>query len=215
MSTYKGVMYHGTDKNVLRMGEQERKRRLELCNEMADYAYGFLKSKNLCVVLKSQLSEPDKEKLGDIWNDLRNYGMTKYEGAKRDNTLYQYGSLYVTNSLDRAARYARASFICGESGDVAYWLYLGAKRYYDFSCVDSEKKRAMISAFEEALKVNPEPVVLFLENIEKNNIKHENGNDIDWEEMEEDFVRGSIITSFRIVNPEDYDLASMRYVDIT
>ena len=35
MSTYKGVMYHGTDKNVLRMGEQERKRMLELCNEMA------------------------------------------------------------------------------------------------------------------------------------------------------------------------------------
>ena len=25
MSTYKGVMYHGTDKNVLRMGEQEEK----------------------------------------------------------------------------------------------------------------------------------------------------------------------------------------------
>ena len=47
MSTYKGVMYHGTDKNVLRMGEQERKRRLELCNEMADYAYEFLKSKSL------------------------------------------------------------------------------------------------------------------------------------------------------------------------
>ena len=39
MSTYKGVMYHGTDKNVLRMGEQERKRMLELCNEMAEYAY--------------------------------------------------------------------------------------------------------------------------------------------------------------------------------
>lgn len=77
MSTYKGVMYHGTDKNVVRMGEQERKRRLKPCYEMADYAYGFLKSKNLCVVLKSQLSEPDKEKLGDIWNDLRNYGMTK------------------------------------------------------------------------------------------------------------------------------------------
>ena len=46
-------------------------------------------------------------------------------------------------------------------------------------------------------------------------VKDENGNDIDWEDMEEDFVRGSIITSFRIVNPEDYDLASMRYVDIT
>ena len=215
MNKYEGIMYHGTDKNILRMGEQERKRRLELCNEMADYAYGFLKSKNLCVVLKSQLSEPDKEKLGDIWNDLRNFGMTKYEGAKRDNSLYQYGALYVTNGFDRAARYAKASFICGESGDVAYWLYLGAKRYYDFYCVDSEKKRAMINAFEEALKINPEPIVVFLENLEKNNIKHENGNDIDWDKMEEDFIRGSIITSFRIVNSEDYDLASMRYIDIT
>ena len=45
--------------------------------------------------------------------------------------------------------------------------------------------------------------------------KHENGNDIDWDKMEEDFIRGSIITSFRIVNSEDYDLASMRYIDIT
>ena len=73
----------------------------------------------------------------------------------------------------------------------------------------------MINAFEEALKINPEPIVVFLENLEKNNIKHENGNDIDWDKMEEDFIRGSIITSFRIVNSEDYDLASMRYIDIT
>ena len=70
MSTYKGVMYHGTDKNVLRMGEQERKRRLELCNEMADYAYEFLKSKSLCVILKSQLGERDKEWQDARWSDV-------------------------------------------------------------------------------------------------------------------------------------------------
>lgn len=134
---------------------------------------------------------------------------------QKGTILYQYGSLYVTNGFDRAARYAKASFICGESGDVAYWLYLGAKRYDEFYCVDSEKKRAMITMFEEALKANPEPVVIFLENIEKDNIKTENGMDIDWDTMEEDYFKEVIEDSFRIVNPEDYDLASMRYIDIT
>lgn len=215
MSTYKGVMYHGTDKNVLRMGELERKRRLELCNEMADYAYDFLKAKNLCVFSKSQLSEVDREKIGDIWNNLRESGMTKYEGAKRNNSLYQYGSLYVTNWLARAVSYAKASFICGESGDVAYWLYTGAKRYDDFYFVDSERKRAMMKSFEEALKVKPEPVVIFLENIEKDNIMREDGIDIDWDTMEEDYFKEVIHDSFRVVNPKGYDLASMRYVDIT
>ena len=114
MNKYEGIMYHGTDKNILRMGEQERKRRLELCNEMADYAYGFLKSKNLCVVLKSQLSEPDKEKLGDIWNDLRNFGMTKYEGANYRTAISLEKALELAQSLFPQ----KEIFICG--GEAVY-----------------------------------------------------------------------------------------------
>lgn len=213
VKTYKGIMYHGTDKNVLRMNKHERDERNELCRRMADFAYEFLQTKNVCVVLQSALREAYRQRLEDIWYSLRNYGMTRYEGAKRNNTLYQYGLLYVTNNFDRAADYARSSYIFGERGNVAYWLYKGATRFDDFYDCDSIR-RDVISEFENTLKVKHEPIVVCLENIEKSDIKNENGTSVDWALFEEHYINNDIIESFRIANSGDYDLSSMRYVDI-
>lgn len=57
-----------------------------------------------------------------------------------------------------------------------------------------------------------ELIVIFLENIEINSIKNENGTDLDWDLFEEHLINNETIKSFRIVSSEDYDL-STRYVN--
>ena len=212
MNIYKGSMYHGTDMKILKMDGKQREERLALCSAVSEYTYNFLLSKNVTYSPYTEEQLQNKAKLLDIWIPFCNFGMIKYSGYKNKSPLYQYNGLYVTNNFERAVNYAKNSFIFGERGDVAYWLYKGAIRYDDYLESASDEIRTTISDFKNILKETPAPVVVVMDNLNKQNIKNENGSDIDWNLLEESYLDGSIVSSFRLLTPQDYDLAAMECI---
>ena len=207
-------MYHGTDMKILRMDGKQREERLALCSAVSEYTYNFLLSKNVTYSAYTEEQLQNKEKLKDIWNSFCYFGMTKYSGFKNKSPLYQYNGLYVTNNFERAVTYAKSSFIFGERGDVAYWLYKGAIRYDDYLESASDETKTVISDFETLLKETPAPVVVVMDKLDKQYIRHENGSDIDWDLWEESYLDGSLVDSFKLLNPQDYDLAAMKCISV-
>ena len=214
MDVYGGFMYHGTDRKILKMKKEEREERLALCKVVSEYLYDFLLSKNVAICAYSEEQNKSKNKLKDIWIPFCDRGMIKYSGFKNKNQLYQYDCLYVSNDYRRAADYARNGFVIGERGDVAFWLYKGASRFDDYYDNAPEIVKQGIKRFEEIIKEPPEPVVVVLDNLKKENIKNENGTEIDWDFFEEAYTQGEIIKSFRLINPQDYDLTSFKQRDV-
>ena len=214
MNIYKGSMYHGTDMKILKMDGKQREERLALCSAVSEYTYNFLLSKNVTYSPYTEEQLQNKEKLKDIWYSFCNFGMSKYSGYKNKSPLYQYNGLYVTNIFEQAVTYAKHSFIFGERGDVAYWLYQGAIRYDDYLESASDEIRTTISDFEKILKEKPASVVVVINNLDKQYIKNENGTDIDWNLFEESYLDGSSGNSFKLLNPQDYDLAAMECIGV-
>ena len=152
MDIYGGQLYHGTDKKILRMPEKEREKRAFLCKQIADYSYNILQKNDVVVSPYTEKQKKAKEVLSDIWFDLWNQGIIRYTGWMNENPLYQYDYLYVSNNDDRAASYAKNSFIFGERGNVAYRLYQGAKRFNDMVAKsigdDTNNKQLLILPFD-------------------------------------------------------------------
>ena len=213
VDVYRGPLYHGTDRKILKMDKKGREERLALSKAVSEYLYSFLLSKNVALCAYSEEQLINKRKLKDIWEPLWNRGMIKYSAFKNNNQLYQYGCLYVSNDFFRAADYAKNGFVIGERGDVAYWLYKGAIRYDDYYENAPDMMKQLIRRFEEIIKEPPEPVVVVLENMKKQNIKNESGTEVDWDIFEEEYLRGKIIQSFRVINAQDYDLTKMKIIN--
>ena len=93
-------------------------------------------------------------------------------------------------------------------------MYKGAIRYDDYLESASDEIKTVISDFEMLLKETPAPVVVVMDNLDKQYIKHENGSDIDWDLCEESYLDGSLVDSFRLLNPQDYDLAAMKCISV-
>ena len=214
MDIYGGHLYHGTDKKILHMPEQEREERARLCKQIADYSYSILQKNDVVVSPHTEKQKKAKEVLGDIWFDLWNHGINRYTGWINRNPLYQYDYLYVSNHYDRAASYAKNSFIFGERGNVAYWLYQGAKRFNDFFTKMPDEIKISLKAFDEMAGEKREPIVVILDNLRKEDIQTENGKDIAWDTKDGCILDKNVISSFRIINREKYDLTIMEYRDV-
>ena len=214
MDIYGGHLYHGTDKKILRMPEKEREERACLCKQIADYSYSILQKNDVVVSPYTEKQKKAKEVLSDIWFDLWNQGIIRYTGWMNKNPLYQYDYLYASNNYDRAASYAKNSFIFGERGNVAYWLYQGAKRFNDFFTEMPDEINASLKAFNEMAGEKREPIVVILDNLRKEDIQTETGKDIDWDGHEDFISDKDVIRSFRIINNRKYDLVAMEYCDV-
>ena len=211
MEIYGGHLYHGTDKKILRMSEQGREERARLCKQIADYSYSILQKNDVVVSPYTEKQKKAKEVLSDIWFDLWNQGIIRYTGWMNENPLYQYDYLYVSNNYDRAASYAKNSFIFGERGNVAYRLYQGAKRFNDFYTEMTDEMKISLKAFDEMVGGKREPIVVILNNLRKEDIQTENGKDIDWDTNGDCILDKDVVESFRIINNEKYDLTTMEY----
>lgn len=214
MDIYGGHLYHGTDKKILRMPEKEREERACLCKQIADYSYSILQKNDVVVSPYTEKQKKAKEVLSDIWFDLWNQGIIRYTGWMNENPLYQYDYLYVSNNYDRAASYAKNSFIFGERGNVAYRLYQGAKRFNDFFTEMPDEINTSLQAFNEMVEEERGPVVVILDNLRKEDIQTETGKDIDWDGHEDFISDKDVIRSFRIINNRKYDLVAMEYCDV-
>lgn len=196
------------------MTEQEREERARLCKQIADYSYHILQKNDVVVSPYSDKQKKAKEVLGDIWIDLWNHGINRYTGWINKNPLYEYDYLYVSNNFDRAALYAKNSYIFGERGNVAYWLYQGAKRFNDFYTEMSDEVTISLKVFNEMAGEKRGPVVVIIENLRKEDIQTENGKDIDWDEYSDCISDKNFIQSLRIINNKKYDLAAKEYRDV-
>ena len=214
MDIYGGHLYHGTDKKILRMPEKEREKRAFLCKQIADYSYSILQKNDVVVSPYTEKQKKAKEVLSDIWFDLWNQGIIRYTGWMNKNPLYQYDYLYVSNNYDRAVSYAKNSFIFGERGNVAYWLYQGAKRFNDFFTEMPDEIKISLKTFTDVAVEKREPVVVILEKLRKRDIQTENGIEIDWDRPGGCIIDNVAAGSFRIINNENYNLTAMKYSDV-
>ena len=167
MSVYNGKLFHGTNMKLIEMNQRERTERLQLCKDIADYAYRFLMDREITLSPKTHQQLSDKSTLGDIWINLWNRGISKYQGFLNGSSLYQYNCLYVTNSYERAANYAKNSSIYGEQGDVALWLYLGAQRFNNFKARATKQELEKLESFQVITRDTHKPIVITLKGIEK------------------------------------------------
>ena len=196
------------------MSEQGREERARLCKQIADYSYSILQKNDVVVSPYTEKQKKAKEVLSDIWFDLWNQGIIRYTGWMNESPLYQYDYLYVSNNYDRAASYAKNSFIFGERGNVAYRLYQGAKRFNDFYMEMTDEINISLKAFNENAEEEREPIVVIIDNLRKEDIQMENGRDIDWDREGICISDEDVIRSFRIRNNEKYDLAAKEYRDV-
>ena len=187
------TLYHGTDKKLLDYSEKERSEIQKLCTQISDYCYYRFLDDGLSIFSLSNYKTKRGSEIGDRWSQFLS-AFQKYDSRKKNSTLYQYGSLYLTGDRKKAEGYARNSFIMGEQGIVAYWLYVAASRVWDLKRTSQD----LVEMFEsfESLTTKPSiPIVLTFTNIPKDDLLSERGEEIEWEAL------GNIITglSYRLI----------------
>lgn len=210
---YKGLLYHGTDRKIIEMTNEERQERLRICDVVSAFSYDILSKKHVKFPAYSEEELAAKRKLEDIWNNLWILGINRYTGRINGNTLFQYDSLYVTNNFTRAESYAIHSPIIGERGNVAVLLYEAASRFVDLKSIADDSIRVDLEKFEVIKKEKFCPIVVVFEKVPKAWIKHENGADISWE-FEDFYAKGNPACSFRLSPDEPYDFATLNIIDI-
>ena len=187
------TLYHGTDKKLLNYSEKERIEIQKLCNQISDYCYYRFLDDGLSIFSLTNYKTKREPEIGDCWRNFLDV-FQKYDSRKRGSNLYQYGSLYLTGDRKKAEVYARNSFIMGEQGIVAYWLYVAASRVWGLKRTSQD----LVEMFEsfESLTTKPSiPIVLTFTNIPKDDLLSERGEEIEWEAL------GNIITglSYRLI----------------
>ena len=183
-------LYHGTDKKLLEYSEKERIEIQKLCNQISDYCYYRFVDDGLSIFSLTNYKTKRESEIGDCWSYFLDV-FQKYDSRKRGSNLYQYGSLYLTGDRKKAEVYARNSFIMGEQGIVAYWLYVAASRVWDLKRTSQD----LVEMFESLTTQPSIPIVLTFTNIPKDDLLSERGEEIDWEAL------GNIITglSYRLI----------------
>ena len=206
----KRLMYHGTDQNVLNMTEDERRRAAYVCGEISRISYSVLKENNVSFITNTAEQIISKNRLGDYWFIACN-AMIKYESRVNNSALYQYDDLYITNSIERAMRYAKNSFVFGEQGSVAYDLYKGATFFTDFTSLLSNEEIDVFNEFLFMANREKQPVVVLFEDLPIEDIRFENGNRINGLDVYSD----NLIGSYRLSNKGKYKLTEMKAIRVS
>jgi hypothetical protein len=187
------TLYHGTDKKLLDYSEKERSEIQKLCTQISDYCYYRFLDDGLSIFSLSNYKTKRGLEIGDCWSQFLS-AFQKYDSRKKNSTLYQYGVLYLTGDRKKAEVYARNSFIMGEQGIVAYWLYVAASKVWDLKRT-SQDLVGMFESFESLTTKPSIPIVLTFIDIPKDDLLSERGEEIEWEAL------GNIITglSYRLI----------------
>ena len=111
-------LYHGTDKKVLSLREDERKELKLISDELVKYFYNILSGENF-------LHSDYKQKV-DIESDEWIKKILAYTDVKsymEGSGLFQYDDLYFTIAAQEAFEYANKAKFFGEIGYYAFQLY--------------------------------------------------------------------------------------------
>ena len=150
------------------------------------------------------------EKAGklNIYNQL-NSKLAMVESWKAGAEWYQYNCIYLCVSKWKAENYARNAFAGGEFGSMAYWLIKGT----DFLQLPEYNPPANIKSIIDKIRAfgdsKPQPVVITINNINREDLLLENGMNVPWD-VYDNMPDGDF--SFRYLKDITLDLSNAEYL---
>ena len=191
-------LYHGTDSCIFYSSDEERTRRRILCSDISEYLYQKFVADGMSVYRLTEYKKKRIDQIGNIWFKFCD-SFQKYDSFRNKSPLYEYDSFYVTNSKARAERYARSSFVFGEKGDIAFWLYNTAIKVWDIKAEMNCEMQNKAQQFEIICNEKPNPIIIVFENVPEQWLLREDGKEIDWNTEEVLFLDNDIQLSLRCV----------------
>ena len=173
------VLYHGTDKKVIDYSERERNEIQGLCAAVTDYLYNLFCDDGLSVSTLFKYKAKRFEEIGDCWPGFLD-AFQKFDSRKKGSKLYQYGSLYLTGDRQKAVDYAKRSFILGEQGNIAYWLFQAASKIWDLNKLDPHYSD-LLEWFEKLTLLPRIPIILSFDDVLVDELLSEAGEKLNWE----------------------------------
>lgn len=160
------TLFHGTDRRVIEMSDNERMEYLDDCSRSIDYLWPFYEpiyKKDLTIgVLKERLiSDEDIS----VWYNLCN-ALTCNNARLNGNQSYQYGDFYLTTEEWKAENYARRAFAGGEKGLIAYRMYDAAQRIKFDNWYPSTEVARAFKRIKDFAECKEEPIVLAFNNLD-------------------------------------------------
>lgn len=193
------VYYHGTDARFVRMSDTERLCYLERCGRAINYMWPFYRQ---IWDMEANIGALRERIRDEQLAHLVTYACLMHQSYLNGSGRYQYGDLYLTSYLLKAADYALEAFAGGEFARIAYRLYQGALELnFDGWNPDDdfrETARLMCRYADEP----SEPVIFKFENLDLACLTQDNGNTIDFS-----YERWSIVNQMvRYTKPLHLDL---------
>ena len=186
---YSNILFHGTNTRSFYMSEKDRKEAYEICHDLSEVCYQFLKSSGFSVYLNNEelLSFFKNTFKENYLHVLRAYSL--YGLYKNGSELYRYDNLYLTGDLRKAGHFATDGVIFGETGWVSSWLLLGSIELNGqfLSTLDDEQFKNAI-AFKELADGKGDPMIVLYRNIPRSFLLKENGNEFNDDHF--DFLEG-------------------------
>ena len=191
-------LFHGTDRAVLHMSQEERRSLREACGILIDYLLPVFDLNGF----ENRKSAQNELELREIRTKVL-IAHSKAVLRRSNNVKYSYDNIYLTFSPIKADVYATNAWVCGELGYIAYWLLRGAKRLNYQLPAPSNTEREAIVAVENAALRKPDPVLLVYSCIEKSRLLTEAGMPIDWEMQVNHFLQNLHLGEVRVIGEFD------------
>lgn len=163
-------VFHGTDASIFTILPQERKQIEEACDVLISFLVQ-LYAENSIVPYDKRLvnSRDERGNTGDA--------LVKAQGRMNNSPLFSYEHFCVTNHPRRAIGYSQQSWICGETGWIAYRLLETAK---DIGLVfpDNYQFNRSMDLINQRKLVADDPMVLILVDVDSLGICLESGTEL-------------------------------------
>lgn len=191
--------FHGTDRHILQMTSQERDEAKKYCISAVKYLMKKFDENNWKDYSKAKRLSLSHEKYGSVVDAY--IGASSWISGYKN---YEYDNVYVTASPDKALKYGRRSFVFGELGYFAHYLYYGAEEFgFDLSDADDYQRQAL-NYVRCRTNEDSDPVVLMIIGIDKERIRTEIGKHVNWEYAVSRLLENKNDGSYRITG--DFDL---------
>ena len=191
------TLYHGTDARIARMAKNDRLDYIAKCNLVIDRLFPYLKPLIEYQNVEKKLPSGETIYTTDTEWPLKRYEeilnkkeheyfyanlaekISMIDSRNRGSGLYQYGALYLTDSIEKAKRYAGRSYAGGEAGLCAYQFIRGCEiiDFPEFN-PDEETLKAIEAVKEFGVEGKEEPIVFTFTNVDISLLKSEDGRDI-------------------------------------
>lgn len=193
-------LFHGTDRAIVSMTQEERNDLREACATVIDYLLPIYEENEF----EKRTSLENKRDLEELHVKVIN-ARSKASLRKSKNALYSYENVYLTFDPIKANVYAMNASICGELGYIAYWLLRGAKKLeYTLPIPNSEQETAL-QKLNLAGERRPDPVLVCYVGLHKDRLLTEKGTPIKWETQIDFFFKNFHHGEVRVLG--DFDIS--------